>query len=339
MASSPDAASGVPHEAGSYLLVLRADRRLDCAIGRLGTRQFRRGWHVYAGSARAGLHARLRHHLAPARPAHWHVDALHDSARLAEVWVALGGERIECALAVALAALPGAERCAGFGSSDCRCPGHLVSFARRPPLAGLWPGLRRLPLAAEPRAPIPLARATTAQRPGTEWLERRDRMATATPPTQPPAPPPDDPCQMCGTPNPPTAEHCSRCGATLAGQPSHSGPPGVLPGSVLVTTGFDFVGYRIVQYLGIVRGITVRSRSIVGGIGASLQQIVGGNITLYTELCEQAREEAYELMVRHAMDMGATAVIGMRYDANEVAPGATEVLAYGTAVVLERAAG
>jgi uncharacterized protein YbjQ (UPF0145 family) len=164
-------------------------------------------------------------------------------------------------------------------------------------------------------------------------------MANATPPGQPPTPPLDEPCQMCGTLNPPTAAACSRCGASLAGQPSHGGAPGVLPGSLLVTTGFDFAGYRIVQYLGIVRGITVRSRSIVGGIGASLQQIVGGNITLYTELCEQAREEAYELMVRHALDMGATAVIGMRYDANEVAPGATEVLAYGTAVILERAPG
>ncbi|HLH25322.1 MAG TPA: YbjQ family protein [Chloroflexota bacterium] len=110
-----------------------------------------------------------------------------------------------------------------------------------------------------------------------------------------------------------------------------------MPPAVLVTTGGDFVGYRIVQYLGIVRGITVRSRGVVGGIGASLQQIVGGNITLYTELCEQAREEAYEIMVRHALGIGANAVVGMRYDANEVAPGATEVLAYGTAVVVERA--
>jgi uncharacterized protein YbjQ (UPF0145 family) len=164
-------------------------------------------------------------------------------------------------------------------------------------------------------------------------------MAAPTPPGQPPMPPPDEPCQMCGTLNPATATNCSRCGAALAGQPSYSGAPGMLPASLLVTTGFDFTGYRIVQYLGVVRGITVRSRSIVGGIGASLQQIVGGNITLYTELCEQAREEAYDLMVRHALDLGATAVIGMRYDANEVAPGATEVLAYGTAVMLERAPG
>ncbi len=164
-------------------------------------------------------------------------------------------------------------------------------------------------------------------------------MASATPPSEPPAQPPAEPCQMCGTLNPATAATCSRCGAALAGQPIYAGAPGVVPGSMLVTTGFDFAGYRIVQYLGIVRGITVRSRSIVGGIGASLQQLVGGNITLYTELCEQAREEAYEIMLRHALDVGANAVIGMRYDANDVAPGATEVLAYGTAVVVEPAPG
>jgi sugar fermentation stimulation protein A len=127
--------------------VLRTGRCFDLAVGRLGTRRFRRGWHVYAGSARAGLRARLRHHLAAARPVHWHVDALHAAAALDEVWVVVGTERVECALAAAVAALPGADRCAGFGSSDCRCPGHLVSFARRPSLAALWPGLTRLPLA------------------------------------------------------------------------------------------------------------------------------------------------------------------------------------------------
>src|SRR4051794_30674432 len=161
-------------------------------------------------------------------------------------------------------------------------------------------------------------------------------MASTPPLDLPAAPLPDEPCQMCGTLNSATAAACSRCGATLAGRPTHTVAPGMMPSSMLVTTGFDFAGYRIVQYLGIVRGITVRSRSIVGGIGASLQQIVGGNITLYTELCEQAREEAFDIMVRHALDLGASAVIGMRYDANEVAPGATEVLAYGTAVLLER---
>jgi uncharacterized protein YbjQ (UPF0145 family) len=102
-----------------------------------------------------------------------------------------------------------------------------------------------------------------------------------------------------------------------------------------VTTAFGFEGCRVTATLGIVRGITVRSRSVVGTIGASLQTLIGGNITLYTELCERAREEAFELMLRHAGEVGANAVIGMRYDANEVAQGVTEVLAYGTAVVVE----
>jgi uncharacterized protein YbjQ (UPF0145 family) len=104
----------------------------------------------------------------------------------------------------------------------------------------------------------------------------------------------------------------------------------------LVTTAFDIDGYRIVRNLGIVRGITVRSRSIFGNIGAVLQTIVGGNITLYTELCEKARKEAYEIMIQHAEQMGANAIIGMRYDANDVAGGVTEVLAYGTACVIEK---
>ena len=102
-----------------------------------------------------------------------------------------------------------------------------------------------------------------------------------------------------------------------------------------VTTAFGFEGCRVTATLGVVRGITVRSRSVVGTIGASLQTLIGGNITLYTELCERAREEAFELMLRHASELGANAVIGMRYDANEVAQGVTEVLAYGTAVVVE----
>jgi uncharacterized protein YbjQ (UPF0145 family) len=102
-----------------------------------------------------------------------------------------------------------------------------------------------------------------------------------------------------------------------------------------VTTAFTFEGHRIVANRGIVRGITVRSRSVIGTIGASLQTLFGGNITLYTELCEHAREEAFELMVQHASQLGANAIIGMRYDANEIAAGVTEVLAYGTAVVVE----
>jgi len=103
----------------------------------------------------------------------------------------------------------------------------------------------------------------------------------------------------------------------------------------LSTTAFDLDGYRVTKSLGLVRGITVRSRSIFGTIGASLQTIVGGNITLFTELCEKTRLEAYEMMVLHAEEMGANAVIGVRYDANEVMSGVTEVLCYGTAVVVE----
>ena len=105
-----------------------------------------------------------------------------------------------------------------------------------------------------------------------------------------------------------------------------------------VTTGDGFAGYRIVQHRGVVRGIVVRSRSIVGSIGASLQTLFGGNITLYTELCERARADAFEIMLRHGGEVGANAIIAMRYDANEITAGVTEVLAYGTAVVVEAAA-
>ncbi len=105
----------------------------------------------------------------------------------------------------------------------------------------------------------------------------------------------------------------------------------------MVTTTNDLAGWRVIRTLGIVRGITVRSRSVVGNIGAALQTLVGGNITLFTELCERAREEAFELMMRHAAGLGANAVLAMRYDANEVMQGVTEVLAYGTAVVVEPA--
>ncbi|HEY7751593.1 MAG TPA: YbjQ family protein [Ignavibacteriaceae bacterium] len=104
----------------------------------------------------------------------------------------------------------------------------------------------------------------------------------------------------------------------------------------LITTAFTIDGYRIKQNLGVVRGIVVRSRSIFGTIGAGLQTIFGGNITLFTELCEKTRNDSYELMIKHAEQIGANAVIGFRYDANEVMSGVTEVLAYGTAVVLEK---
>lgn len=102
-----------------------------------------------------------------------------------------------------------------------------------------------------------------------------------------------------------------------------------------VTTAFGFEGYRIARSLGVVRGITVRSRSVIGNMGAGIQAFFGGNISIYAELCEHARQEAFEILLRHAGDVGANAVIGMRYDANEIAQGITEVLAYGTAVVVE----
>ena len=104
----------------------------------------------------------------------------------------------------------------------------------------------------------------------------------------------------------------------------------------MVTTAFELDGYRIVRNLGVVRGIVVRSRSIFGTLGASLQTLVGGNITLFSKLCEQTRGHAFDLMLEHAAAMGANAVIGMRYDATEIMNGVTEVLAYGTAVVVEK---
>ncbi len=104
----------------------------------------------------------------------------------------------------------------------------------------------------------------------------------------------------------------------------------------LTTTAFDLPGFRVVKSMGVVRGIVVRSRSIIGNIGASIQSIFGGNISLYTELCERARGDAYNQMLQHAGELGANAVIGVRYDATEIAQGITEVLCYGTAVYVER---
>jgi uncharacterized protein YbjQ (UPF0145 family) len=103
----------------------------------------------------------------------------------------------------------------------------------------------------------------------------------------------------------------------------------------LSTTAFGIEGAKVVRNLGIVRGVVVRSRSIIGTIGASLQTILGGNISLFTQLCEKTRSDAYDMMVRHAQELGANAVIGVRYDATEVMQGVTEVLCYGTAVVVE----
>ena len=101
------------------------------------------------------------------------------------------------------------------------------------------------------------------------------------------------------------------------------------------TTAFTLDGYKIIRNFGLVRGITVRSRSIFGTLGGTLQTLIGGNITLFTELCEKTRVEAFEMMLRHAEELGANAVIGIRYDANEVMNGVTEVLCYGTAVLVE----
>ena len=105
----------------------------------------------------------------------------------------------------------------------------------------------------------------------------------------------------------------------------------------MTTTAFELDGYRTVKTLGVVRGVTVRSRSVLGTIGASLQTLVGGNITLLTELCEKTRADAFALMLTHARELGANAVVGVRYDATEVMQGVTEVLCYGTAVMVTRA--
>jgi uncharacterized protein YbjQ (UPF0145 family) len=112
-------------------------------------------------------------------------------------------------------------------------------------------------------------------------------------------------------------------------------PPSYSVAHHMVTTAFELPGFRIARNLGVVRGITVRSRSVFGTIGGSLQTLVGGNITLFTQLCEKARGEAFEIMIQHASEIGANAIIGARYDANEVMSGVTEVLAYGTAVIVE----
>ena len=104
----------------------------------------------------------------------------------------------------------------------------------------------------------------------------------------------------------------------------------------LVSTNIELEGYRVVKHLGVVRGIIVRSRSIFGNLGAAIQMVFGGNISLYTNLCEQTRSDAYELMIRHAEHRGANAILAFRYDATEIASGVTEVLAYGTAAVVEK---
>ena len=137
----------------------------------------------------------------------------------------------------------------------------------------------------------------------------------------------------------------SRSSAGCAGKILHAGKDakdkgGTMDVSVnenMITTAFELPGYRVVRNIGLVRGITVRSRSILGTLGASLETLVGGNITLFEEMCETTREQALELMMQHASSHGANAVIGVRYDSNELMQGVTEVLVYGTAVQVERA--
>jgi len=112
-------------------------------------------------------------------------------------------------------------------------------------------------------------------------------------------------------------------------------PPRYSVSHQMVTTAFDLPNYRILQNLGVVRGIVVRSRNIFATLGATLQTVVGGNITVWTKLCEQTREDAFDIMIQHATEVGANAVIGARYDTTELSQGVTEVLAYGTAVIVE----
>ncbi len=146
-------------------------------------------------------------------------------------------------------------------------------------------------------------------------------------------------CKVCGKDYPSlyhfkTADTCLAC---YEGLSEEERKKAAQPSQIheMTTTAFTLDGYRIVKSFGVIRGITVRSRSVFGTIGASLQTIVGGNITLFSELCEQTRAEAFEMMVAHAVERGANAVIGVRYDATEVIQGATEVLCYGTAVLVE----
>jgi uncharacterized protein YbjQ (UPF0145 family) len=117
-------------------------------------------------------------------------------------------------------------------------------------------------------------------------------------------------------------------------QPYNLVPPNTIRQS-MVTTAFTLDGFRVVENLGIVRGIVVRSRSVIGNLGAGFQMLFGGNITVFTRLCEQTRQEAFDILLSHASQIGANAIIGMRYDATEIMGGVTEVLAYGTALKVE----
>src|ERR1051326_8719507 len=148
-------------------------------------------------------------------------------------------------------------------------------------------------------------------------------------------------CPNCNFENIEAANFCSSCGTTLSdaqsGTRTHT--RGGYVAHSMVTTTFDLNGYEVVRNLGVVRGIVVRSRSIVGTVGASLQTLVGGDISLFSQLCENTRNDAFERMLAHAAELGANAVLGVRYDATEIMKGVTEVLAYGTAVVVKPGAG
>lgn len=130
-------------------------------------------------------------------------------------------------------------------------------------------------------------------------------------------------------------QHLDKAQQSVAPETPYSVAQGYRLSHHMVTTAFTLEGFRIIRQLGVVRGITVRSRSIFGTIGGSLQTIVGGNITAFTKLCEQARAEAFEILIQHASEIGANAIVGMRYDATELMSGVSEVLAYGTAVIVE----
>lgn len=154
-------------------------------------------------------------------------------------------------------------------------------------------------------------------------------------------------CQKCGNDYPSdyyfrTRSICNQCYGKLSPEERKAvveNEPIARGGKMrytMTTTAFTIDGYQVKSVLGVVRGIVVRSRSIFGTIGASLHTLIGGNITLFTELCEKTRSEAFEMMVQHAEEIGANAVIGVRYDATEIMSGVTEVLCYGTAVVVEK---
>lgn len=148
-------------------------------------------------------------------------------------------------------------------------------------------------------------------------------------------------CEKCGRDYPSvyyfkTDTVCSECFKKMTDEEQQSAVYKHLMKHPMTTTTFTIEGFKIIKQLGVVRGITVRSRSIFGTIGAGIQTIFGGNISLFTELCEKSRAEAFDMMVEHAQQIGANAVIGVRYDTTELMSGVTEVLCYGTAVILEK---